>query len=183
MSYFNEEQQDYMRELDSMSPEQKCICGWYQRGKCPHERCKTAEITRLPAPVTPPTSPAQAQTDAQAESKLCKQCGRSEGHDDTGECFTGESQPRAVTVESIVNEIIAEADRTWPRKQWLRIKLDALIAAVEQSSHTSLVNYLESESFYNLCQNYRHTALLPQALVGDAFQRLKQGILHNGACA
>jgi hypothetical protein len=47
MSYFNEYQQDYMRELASLPAEAKCECGWYYRGKCPHQRCKDAEATRV----------------------------------------------------------------------------------------------------------------------------------------
>jgi hypothetical protein len=34
MSYFNEDQEDSMRYLDSLSPEMKCWCGWYEAGKC-----------------------------------------------------------------------------------------------------------------------------------------------------
>jgi hypothetical protein len=34
--YFNADQIDYMRQLDQMSPETKCYCGWYPLGKCPH---------------------------------------------------------------------------------------------------------------------------------------------------
>jgi hypothetical protein len=34
MSYFNEEQQAYMRELAAMPAESKCDCGWYRRGQC-----------------------------------------------------------------------------------------------------------------------------------------------------
>lgn len=33
-SYFNEEQQDHMRHLSSLSPEAKCWCGWCLAGKC-----------------------------------------------------------------------------------------------------------------------------------------------------
>lgn len=36
MSYFNEEQQDYMRSLAAMPLETKCWCGWYRLGECPN---------------------------------------------------------------------------------------------------------------------------------------------------
>lgn len=36
MSYFNSEQEDYMRELAEIPPEQRCYCGWYRLGQCPH---------------------------------------------------------------------------------------------------------------------------------------------------
>lgn len=47
MSYFNGEQQAYMRELAAMPEAAKCACGWYRRGECPnctpdrggYERC------------------------------------------------------------------------------------------------------------------------------------------------
>lgn len=34
MSYFNSEQEDYIRSLNSMPPETRCWCGWYALGKC-----------------------------------------------------------------------------------------------------------------------------------------------------
>ena len=34
MSYFNEDQQDEMRYLASLKPEEKCWCGWYRVGEC-----------------------------------------------------------------------------------------------------------------------------------------------------
>lgn len=34
MSYFNQEQQDYMRYLASIPREQRCACGWARRGEC-----------------------------------------------------------------------------------------------------------------------------------------------------
>jgi hypothetical protein len=34
MSYFNEEQQDEMRYLASLKPEEKCWCGWFRAGQC-----------------------------------------------------------------------------------------------------------------------------------------------------
>jgi hypothetical protein len=33
-SYFNEEQQDYMKSLAKLGPENLCYCGWYPKGKC-----------------------------------------------------------------------------------------------------------------------------------------------------
>lgn len=36
MSYFNSDQQDYMRSLAAIPPERKCWCGWYTLGDCPH---------------------------------------------------------------------------------------------------------------------------------------------------
>jgi hypothetical protein len=33
-SYFNEDQQAYMRHLSTLKPEEKCDCGWYPRGEC-----------------------------------------------------------------------------------------------------------------------------------------------------
>ena len=39
MSYFNADQESYMRYLDSISPEKKCWCGWYGIGQCLN--CKT----------------------------------------------------------------------------------------------------------------------------------------------
>lgn len=33
---FNQYQSAYMRELEQIPPEQKCYCGWYRLGKCPH---------------------------------------------------------------------------------------------------------------------------------------------------
>lgn len=36
MSYFNRDQQDYMDSLAGMAPEDKCWCGWYELGECPH---------------------------------------------------------------------------------------------------------------------------------------------------
>jgi hypothetical protein len=41
-SYFNEDQQDYMRELARTPPEQLCYCGWYRLGQCPHAACRTS---------------------------------------------------------------------------------------------------------------------------------------------
>jgi hypothetical protein len=34
MSYFNEEQQDYMRYLATVPRDQKCVCGWHPREDC-----------------------------------------------------------------------------------------------------------------------------------------------------
>lgn len=38
MSYFNAEQQDYMRDLAKIPMEEKCYCGWYRVDEC--QRCK-----------------------------------------------------------------------------------------------------------------------------------------------
>ncbi|MCL5265166.1 MAG: hypothetical protein M1343_08255 [Chloroflexi bacterium] len=34
MSYFNEDQQEYMRYLATLKPEEKCACGWGKKGQC-----------------------------------------------------------------------------------------------------------------------------------------------------
>jgi hypothetical protein len=34
MSYFNEDQRDYMRYLAELPKEAKCDCGWHPRGRC-----------------------------------------------------------------------------------------------------------------------------------------------------
>lgn len=34
MSYFNEDQEDHLRYLASLSKEEKCDCGWARRGDC-----------------------------------------------------------------------------------------------------------------------------------------------------
>lgn len=34
MSYFNEDQEDEMRWLASLKPEEKFWCGWYRVGRC-----------------------------------------------------------------------------------------------------------------------------------------------------
>lgn len=39
MSYFNSDQESYMKSLDAIPLEQKCWCGWYRLGECPN--CKT----------------------------------------------------------------------------------------------------------------------------------------------
>ena len=36
MSMFNEDQQDYMRSLRDIPPDQKCWCAWFRIGECPH---------------------------------------------------------------------------------------------------------------------------------------------------
>lgn len=36
MSYFNVHQQAYMKMLSEIPPENKCWCGWYSLGECPH---------------------------------------------------------------------------------------------------------------------------------------------------
>lgn len=41
MDYLNEEQQSWVRYLNSLPPEKKCECGWNRRGecdKCPPEK-------------------------------------------------------------------------------------------------------------------------------------------------
>jgi hypothetical protein len=43
MSYFNSEQQDYMRYLASLKPEDKCPCGWTAKG----QPCFTPSCTEL----------------------------------------------------------------------------------------------------------------------------------------
>lgn len=32
----NRDQEDYVRYLASLPPEQKCECRWYRRGECPN---------------------------------------------------------------------------------------------------------------------------------------------------
>lgn len=39
MSYFNEDQLDYMRSMAEIEPSKRCWCGWYRLGECPN--CKT----------------------------------------------------------------------------------------------------------------------------------------------
>lgn len=34
--YFNSDQISYMESLHKIPPEQKCYCGWYRLGECPH---------------------------------------------------------------------------------------------------------------------------------------------------
>lgn len=34
MSYFNEEQQEYMEMLSKIPAEEKCECGWYRKSEC-----------------------------------------------------------------------------------------------------------------------------------------------------
>ncbi len=34
MSMFNEYQRDRMRELNTMTPEERCYCGWARLGEC-----------------------------------------------------------------------------------------------------------------------------------------------------
>lgn len=36
MSYFNSDQEDYMRSLARIDPKEKCWCGWYRLGECPN---------------------------------------------------------------------------------------------------------------------------------------------------
>ena len=40
----NEEQKAHLRELDELAPSQRCWCGWYALGECPHcPKHKTAQ--------------------------------------------------------------------------------------------------------------------------------------------
>jgi len=43
---FNEDQRDYLKYLHSLPAEQRCWCGWYPLGKCPHDDCKTRGKSR-----------------------------------------------------------------------------------------------------------------------------------------
>ena len=46
----------------------------------------------------------------------------------------------------------------------------------------TLKKYLDSEDFYNLMQTYRHTKVMDQQLVVDAFETVKKEVLlaaHN----
>jgi len=43
MSYFNEDQEDYMRSLAKIPPEKKCYCGWYPLGECGNPRCQNGK--------------------------------------------------------------------------------------------------------------------------------------------
>jgi hypothetical protein len=40
--YFNREQEEHMKELAKIPREERCKCGWYRLGQCPHTECKTA---------------------------------------------------------------------------------------------------------------------------------------------
>lgn len=52
MSYFNQDQQDYMNSLALMPAEQKCWCGWYRLGQCPNchtmRSCAEKLVERCP---------------------------------------------------------------------------------------------------------------------------------------
>lgn len=53
MSYFNEDQQDYMRSLASIPLNTKCWCGWYMLGECPNgcptdKTCADKMATKCP---------------------------------------------------------------------------------------------------------------------------------------
>lgn len=37
--YFNEDQNDYMRQIEAMPPETRCWCGWYPFGQCSNPSC------------------------------------------------------------------------------------------------------------------------------------------------
>ena len=52
-SYFNEDQQEYMRELSRLPADAKCKCGWYLRGKCPH--CKPEDGGKAKSSTGDPT--------------------------------------------------------------------------------------------------------------------------------
>lgn len=51
--YLNSDQLAEMDRLDRIPPEQRCYCGWYDIGKCPHcpvgKTCadKLAEVGRM----------------------------------------------------------------------------------------------------------------------------------------
>ena len=55
MSLFNQDQEDYMRELAAIPRNELCHCGWYRLGKCPNGPCvraleaAQAESERKPA--------------------------------------------------------------------------------------------------------------------------------------
>lgn len=40
-SYFNKEQQDHMRYLDSIPREQRCASGWHLIGECGEQPCRS----------------------------------------------------------------------------------------------------------------------------------------------
>jgi hypothetical protein len=49
MSYFNSDQQDYMRYLCSLPRDARCLCGWYKKGECSNRECEAnheAELAR-----------------------------------------------------------------------------------------------------------------------------------------
>lgn len=56
MSYFNEEQQDYMRSLGRIPREQRCKCGWYLKGECTHSACVKAYEAELRQQLTEVTN-------------------------------------------------------------------------------------------------------------------------------
>lgn len=35
---FNSEQLGWMQYLSSLPPEEKCHCGWFRKGECPHHK-------------------------------------------------------------------------------------------------------------------------------------------------
>jgi len=39
MSYFNEDQEDYMAYLARIPREQRCQCGWYLKDECMNAHC------------------------------------------------------------------------------------------------------------------------------------------------
>ena len=39
MSYFNEDQQDYMKSIFSIPREKRCQCGWYLKDECSNTHC------------------------------------------------------------------------------------------------------------------------------------------------
>jgi hypothetical protein len=45
------------------------------------------------------------------------------------------------------------------------------------TSKQALANYLESEEFYNLMNQYRHTPINQQQMVVEAFEKVKQALL------
>ena len=40
MSYFNDDQQSYMRDLATVPRDERCACGWYLLGECLHAECR-----------------------------------------------------------------------------------------------------------------------------------------------
>jgi hypothetical protein len=45
MSYFNDDQRDYMSYLGTLALEQKCWCGWNKLGDCDARLCEPVPIT------------------------------------------------------------------------------------------------------------------------------------------
>jgi hypothetical protein len=67
MSYFNDDQRDYMRSLASLPAEEKCACGWYVVGQCLNcateprgGRVVPVQAVRAAVPVARPMTPTLA---------------------------------------------------------------------------------------------------------------------------